>query len=95
MIDDLSPELAPQLAVELGLNLDEYEIDAEVVKAERVWVNWKELKYSAPSMARGTIFGFLVDVLIWIGVVLGPFILIGLAVWMSIRHYRSRHVSKM
>jgi putative tricarboxylic transport membrane protein len=47
---------------------------AEVVKADRVWVNWKELKYSAPSMARGTFFGFLLGMLPGAGATLSTFI---------------------
>ena len=42
-----------------------------------------------------SIFGFLVDVLIWVTVIPGPFILIGLVVWFILRRYRSRHVSRM
>ncbi len=42
-----------------------------------------------------SITGFLVDILIWIAVVPGPFILSGLVVWRIVRHYRSRHVSRM
>jgi hypothetical protein len=35
-----------------------------------------------------SIFGFLVDVLIWIAVVVGPFVLIGLGAWAVIRRLR-------
>ncbi len=42
-----------------------------------------------------SIFGFLVDVLIWVTVIPGPFILIGLVVWFIIRRYGSGHVSRM
>lgn len=46
----------------------------EIVKAERVWVSWKELKYSAPSIGRGTIFGFLIGMLPGAGATLSTFL---------------------
>ena len=36
------------------------------------------------------IFGFLVDILIWVGVVIGPFALIGWLLWLALRRIR-RH----
>ncbi len=38
-----------------------------------------------------TIFGFLVDILIWIVVVAGPFVLIGLGLRALFRHWRAAH----
>ena len=47
---------------------------AEVVKAGRVWIQWKEFVYSLPSIARGTGFGFLVGMLPGAGATLSTFI---------------------
>jgi putative tricarboxylic transport membrane protein len=47
---------------------------AELVKADRVWVSWAELRYSAPSILRGTLFGFLVGMLPGAGATLSTFI---------------------
>jgi len=42
-----------------------------------------------------SIFGFLLDILIWMAVVFGPFVLIGAGLWAILRHCRSRRVNKM
>jgi putative tricarboxylic transport membrane protein len=47
---------------------------AEVVKAQSIWVSWKEFVYSLPSIARGTLFGFLVGMLPGAGATLSTFI---------------------
>ena len=47
---------------------------AEVVKAGKVWIEWKEFVYSLPSIARGTGFGFLVGMLPGAGATLSTFI---------------------
>lgn len=57
---------------------------------------WRPLQtlVRAWSVAR-TIFGFLVDAMIWILVILGPFILIGLAVRSFLRYCPTRDVNKI
>ena len=47
---------------------------AEVVKAGRVWISWKEVAYSLPSILRGSFFGFLVGMLPGAGATLSTFI---------------------
>jgi putative tricarboxylic transport membrane protein len=47
---------------------------AEVIKAERIWLNWEEFKYCLPSIFRGTFFGFLVGMLPGAGATLSTFI---------------------
>jgi hypothetical protein len=39
------------------------------------------------------IFGFLVDIVIWVGVVIGPFLLIGWGIWSAIKrlHRQTDH----
>ncbi len=46
----------------------------DMVKAGRVWVSWKELRYSMPSILRGSFFGFLVGMLPGAGATLSTFI---------------------
>jgi putative tricarboxylic transport membrane protein len=47
---------------------------AEIVKAQRIFVQWKEFVYSLPSILRGTVFGFLVGMLPGAGATLSTFI---------------------
>jgi putative tricarboxylic transport membrane protein len=47
---------------------------AEVVKAERIWINWKEFVYCLPSIFRGTFFGFLMGMLPGAGATLSTFV---------------------
>ncbi|HET7825798.1 MAG TPA: tripartite tricarboxylate transporter permease [Anaeromyxobacter sp.] len=47
---------------------------AELVKAGRVWLSWKELRYSLPSIFRGSFFGFIVGMLPGAGATLSTFI---------------------
>ncbi len=49
-------------------------VRAEIVKAEKIWVQWKEFLYSLPSIIRGTVFGFLVGMLPGAGATLSTFI---------------------
>jgi putative tricarboxylic transport membrane protein len=46
---------------------------SEVMKAGKVWVTKEDLKYSAPSIARGSVFGFLVGLLPGAGATLSTF----------------------
>jgi putative tricarboxylic transport membrane protein len=46
----------------------------EIVEAKRIWVEWKEFVYSVPSIARGTVFGFIVGMLPGAGATLSTFI---------------------
>jgi putative tricarboxylic transport membrane protein len=45
----------------------------EVMKAGRLWVSKEEFKYSLPSIARGSVFGFLVGLLPGAGATLSTF----------------------
>jgi putative tricarboxylic transport membrane protein len=47
---------------------------AELVKAGRLWLSWKEFRYSLPSILRGSFFGFLVGMLPGAGATLSTFI---------------------
>jgi putative tricarboxylic transport membrane protein len=47
---------------------------SEVIKAERIWLSWKEFVYSLPSIFRGSVFGFLVGMLPGAGATLSTFI---------------------
>lgn len=49
-------------------------VRAEVIKAQRIWIQWKEFVYSLPSILRGTFFGFLVGMLPGAGATLSTFI---------------------
>jgi putative tricarboxylic transport membrane protein len=49
-------------------------VRAEIVKAEKIWVEWKDFVYSLPSILRGTFFGFLVGMLPGAGATLSTFI---------------------
>ncbi|WP_242343084.1 tripartite tricarboxylate transporter permease [Anaeromyxobacter terrae] len=45
-----------------------------VVKADKVWLSWKEFTYSLPAILRGSFFGFLVGMLPGAGATLSTFI---------------------
>jgi putative tricarboxylic transport membrane protein len=45
-----------------------------IVKADRIWVSWKEVVYSLPSIGRGTVFGFLIGLLPGAGATLSTFL---------------------
>jgi putative tricarboxylic transport membrane protein len=45
-----------------------------VVKADKIWLSWKEFKYSLPSILRGSFFGFIVGMLPGAGATLSTFI---------------------
>ncbi len=47
---------------------------AQVVKAEKIWLTWKEFRYSLPSILRGSFFGFIVGMLPGAGATLSTFI---------------------
>jgi putative tricarboxylic transport membrane protein len=47
---------------------------AQIVEAKNLWITWKEIVYSLPSIFRGTIFGFLVGLLPGAGATLSTFI---------------------
>jgi len=47
---------------------------AQVVQAGNVWLSWKDLKYSFPSILRGSFFGFLMGMLPGAGATLSTFV---------------------
>ena len=47
---------------------------AEMIKAERIWITWKEFVYCFPSIVRGSCFGFLMGMLPGAGATLSTFI---------------------